>query len=132
MLETKFGTAIKRIVTLTIAGGDVDNIENIIKAYISLSKTADDIEVDRRLLSYAQKFLDSIQSQKQQIKLLQYEDMLEAKKEFFQILDEKENSDEVLELTNIIDEPDHTFMLEEDDVIKDESVVDDKSLELKT
>lgn len=108
MMEPKFETGIKRVVTVTIIDEDVTRVEEILKTF-ALSG-----HKDRRLIGFAKRFLEKIESQRQQVKMLEYEDRRQAMQEWFQELDidraaeigKKHKLDEqeerILELTNIV------------------------------
>ena len=99
MLESKFTTAIKRIVSVNIIDSDVYFLEKLLKEYIKISKIVDEGEIDRRLIGFANKFIDSIDQQRTQIKILEEED---RKKELEELMKSYGES-EIIELTSPID-----------------------------
>jgi molybdopterin/thiamine biosynthesis adenylyltransferase len=104
-MEPKIGTAIKRVVTVTIIDQDVDNLEEILRHFAKEST-----HKDRRLIGFAKRFLDKINEQRRQIRLLEYEDQKAAMKEFFADLDEErlsevegQQGEQILTLTDVVD-----------------------------
>jgi uncharacterized protein YqgV (UPF0045/DUF77 family) len=127
MFETRFENAIKRVVTVTLIDSDVDRIESILQAFINKNHKA---HKDRRLLGFAKRFVDRIETQRQQVKILENEDRKEAMARHIEML-EKEKAeaeahmgDRILELTDVLEDDSY-----KDTFDGDESVVDDSKIE---